>query len=145
MTLFTQASLSDFKVHMDLYLLHLSEYTCQLGSEFKTHGIFIASCNFAAIFQYGSTDAVIPNEFKESLAQDKTSLTALKNWTPVYNSDAIEAESYEFRIHNPKKIRPIMVLISPSRLPLLYWIIFATRCLSSRAGVLGLYLVHGPQ
>lgn len=60
-------------------------------------GVFIASCNFAAIFQYGSTDAVLPNKFKESMVQDETGLTASKNWTPVDNLDAIEAEFCEYQ------------------------------------------------
>jgi len=87
-----QGSLSDFRAHVDLYLLYLNDYICQLGSEFKTCGFFIASCNFAAIFQDVSTDAVLSNEFKGGLAQDETGLTASKNWTPIENLDAIEAD-----------------------------------------------------
>lgn len=96
-TLLAQGSLSDFRAHVDLYLLYLNEYICRLGSEFKTRGVFIASCNFAAIFQYGSTNAVLSNEFKEGLAQDETGLTASKNWTPVENLDTIEAEFCEYQ------------------------------------------------
>lgn len=82
---------------MNEYLLHLEEHIGQHGSEFKMHGVFIASCDFAAILQYMSTDAVLPNEFKESLAQDETSLTASKNWTPVNNVDAIKAAFCEYQ------------------------------------------------
>ncbi|BCR83056.1 uncharacterized protein ACHE_10458S [Aspergillus chevalieri] len=93
--LFMQRPLSDFKTLMNAYLLCLDGYIRQHRSAFKMHGVFIASCNFAAIFQYGSTDAVLSNEFKEGLAQDETSLTASKNWTPVGNLDTIEAEFCE--------------------------------------------------
>lgn len=95
--LFTQGPLSDLKALVNEYLLHMDKYIGRLGSAFKMHGVFIASCNFAAIFQYGSTDAVLPNEFKESLAQDETGLTASKNWTSVDNLDAIEAEFCEYQ------------------------------------------------
>lgn len=95
--LFTQHPLSDFKTLMSKYLFHLDGYISGRGSAFKMCGVFIASCNFAAIFQYGSTDAVLPSKFKESLAQDETGLTASKNWTPVDNLDAIEAEFCEYQ------------------------------------------------
>ncbi|ODM19129.1 hypothetical protein SI65_05746 [Aspergillus cristatus] len=102
-TLLTQGSLSDFRAHVDLYLLYLNEYICQLGSEFKTRGVFIASCNFAAIFQYGSTNAVLSNEFKEGLAQSETGLTASMNWTPVEKLDTIEAEFCEYQNSQSQK------------------------------------------
>ena len=95
--LFMQRPLSDFKTLMSEYLFHLDGYISGRGSAFKMCGVFIASCNFAAIFQYWSTDAVLPNEFKESLAQDETGLTASKNWMPVDNLDAIEAEFCEYQ------------------------------------------------
>ncbi|ODM21095.1 hypothetical protein SI65_04148 [Aspergillus cristatus] len=96
-TLLMQGSLSNFRAHVKFYLLCLDRYICQLGSEFKMRGVFIASCNFAAIFQYGPTNAVLSNEFKEGLAQDKTGLTASMNWTPVENLDTIEAEFCEYQ------------------------------------------------
>ena len=116
--LFTQRPLSDFKTLMNEYL---NEYISGRGSAFKMCGVFIASCNFAAIFQYGSTDAVLPNEFKESLAQDETSLTASKNWTQLRLSFA------SIRTRNPNQNWSTMVLISPSRLSLSYWIILTMR------------------
>lgn len=73
--LFMQCPLSGFKTLMNAYLHHLDEYIHQCGSELKMHGIFIASCNFTAIFQYRSTDSVLSNE---SLAQDETGLTVSK-------------------------------------------------------------------
>ncbi|BCR83540.1 uncharacterized protein ACHE_10942S [Aspergillus chevalieri] len=101
--LFAQRPLSGFKTLMNAYLLCLDKFIGQLGSEFKMHGVFIASCNFAAVFQYGSTDAVLSNEFKESLAQEKTSLTSSKNWTPVENLDTIEAEFCEYKNSQSQK------------------------------------------
>ncbi|ODM18146.1 hypothetical protein SI65_06017 [Aspergillus cristatus] len=86
--LFTQHPLSDFKTLMNAYLLCMDGYIRQHRSAFKMHGVFIASCNFAAIFQYGSTDAVLPNEFKEGLAEDET---------PVDNLDAIVAHFRRYR------------------------------------------------
>ena len=119
-TLLTQGSLSDFRMHVDLHLLYLNEYICQLGSEFKMHGVPITSCNFAAIFQYGSTNAVLSNEFKEGLAQDETNLDVLMNWTPVENLDTIEAEFCEYQnSQSQKKLA--------SRLCLPYWIRLATK------------------
>ena len=56
--LFTQRPISDLKAPVQEYLSHLEEYINQLSVEFKTYGTYMALCNFAAIFQYGSIHAV---------------------------------------------------------------------------------------
>lgn len=57
--------ISDLDASVQEYLSRLKEYIKQLGAAFKTKGAYIASCNFAAIFQYGSIDAVLPSKFGE--------------------------------------------------------------------------------
>jgi len=93
--LFSQGPLSDLKVLVNEYLLHLDKYVGRLGNSFKLHGVYMASCNLAAISQYGVADAVVPAEFKEQ--QQDGSMTASDSWTSVDKVDAIEAEFCEFQ------------------------------------------------
>ena len=67
--LFTQRPISDLKVHVQECLSHLKEYINQLGAAFKIYGAYMALCNFAAIFQYGSMDAVLPSKFEGDFPQ----------------------------------------------------------------------------
>lgn len=39
------------------------------GAAFKTYGAYMALCNFAVIFQYGSIGAVLPSKFEEDFPQ----------------------------------------------------------------------------
>jgi len=99
--LFSQGPLPDLKMLVNEYLLHLNKYIGRLGNSFKLHGVYMASCNFAAISQYGVADAVIPVEFKEQ--QQDESMTASENWTSVDDLNAIEAEFCEFQDSQSQK------------------------------------------
>lgn len=64
--LFKKRPISDLRTPVQVYLSHLKEYIDQFGAEFKIYGAYMASCNFAAIFQYGSIDAVLPSKCSRS-------------------------------------------------------------------------------
>lgn len=67
-------------------------YIGRLSADFRLHGAYMSLSNFAAIFQYGSADAVIPNEFKQSTGQLQPSemyRTASEKWTPVDKVNAV--------------------------------------------------------
>ena len=77
------------------FLQHLDMYIGRLGANFRLHGAYMSLSNFAAIFQYGAADAVIPGEFKQSSGPIEPSAayrTASERWIPVEKVDAIEAE-----------------------------------------------------
>ena len=69
--LFKQNPVSDLRVPMQQYLSELREYIVQVGEEFEYYGTYMALCNFAAIFEYGSTTALLPLTFKSALQQDE--------------------------------------------------------------------------
>ena len=69
--LFKQHTLSNLKAPVQEYLSQLKEYINQLGAVFKTKEVYMASCNFAAIFQYESIDAVLPSKFEEDFLRQQ--------------------------------------------------------------------------
>ena len=92
--LFTHGSIDKFKTLVQEYLSHLDMYIGRLGAAFRLHGAYMASSNFAAVFQYGFPDAVLPSEFKQDTAaqQPQSYSSASENWTPGNNLDKIEAD-----------------------------------------------------
>ena len=69
--LFKKNPVSDLRVPMQQYLSELREYIVQVGEEFEFYGTYMALCNFAAIFEYGSTAALLPLTFRSALQQDE--------------------------------------------------------------------------
>ena len=67
--LFKKGPISDLRTSVQVYLSHLKKYINEFGAEFKIHGAYMASCNFAAIFEYGSMDAKLPSKFEENFPQ----------------------------------------------------------------------------
>ena len=60
-------SFRHFRGHMEQYLSKLREYIHQVGEEFEINGIYMALCNFAPIFEYGSENALLPPTFRLAL------------------------------------------------------------------------------
>ena len=99
--LFTQSSspsgldVSGLAIETQEFLQHLDMYIGRLSTAFRLHGAYMSLSNFAAIFQYGAADAVIPGEFKKN-TEPRQILevyhTASEEWTPVDKVDAVEAE-----------------------------------------------------
>ena len=80
------------------FLQHLDMYIGRLGVNFRLHGAYMSLSNFAAIFQYGAADTVIPGEFKQGsglLEPSEAYCTASERWIAVEKVDAIEAEFVE--------------------------------------------------
>lgn len=99
--LFTQSSspsgldVSGLAIQTQEFLQHLDMYIGRLSAAFRLHGAYMSLSNFAAIFQYGAADAVIPGEFKQNTGQLQPSevyRTASEKWTPVDEVNAVEAE-----------------------------------------------------
>ena len=74
------------------FLEHLDMYIGRLSAAFRLHGVYMSLSNFAAIFQYGAADAVIPAEFGEDSRH-----TASEKWIPVDKIDVVEEEFVKSR------------------------------------------------
>lgn len=83
------------------FLAFLEEYTGRMGPNFKQQGVFIASCNFAAVLEYATANALLPSEFSTNAAQSKSMddiyLASERFWTPVGDVKAVEADLLESR------------------------------------------------
>ena len=80
------------------FLQHLDMYIGRLSAAFRLHGVYMSLSNFAAIFQYGAADAVIPSEFNQDAEQPAdVNHTASEKWTPVENVDAVEEDFVKSR------------------------------------------------
>ena len=99
--LFTQSSspsgldVSGFVMHTQEFLQHLDMYIGRWGMDFRLHGAYMSLSNFAAIFQYGVADAVIPSEFLKGAGQQEPTdakQSAFEQWIPVDRVDAVEEE-----------------------------------------------------
>ena len=69
--LFKKGPISDLQTSVQVYLSHLKKYIDEFGTKFKIYRAYIASCNFAAIFEYGSVDAKLPSKFEENFLQQQ--------------------------------------------------------------------------
>ena len=103
--LFTQDRMSGLNVsgvtaQTREFLEHLDMYIGRLGAAFRLHGAYMALSNFAAIFQYGVADAVLPREFKQDAGQEAYQ-TASEMWAPVENPKAVETEFVQYRDSPP--------------------------------------------
>ena len=77
------------------FLQYLDIFIGQMSTAFSLLGAYMSLSNFAAIFQYGATDAVIPGEFEKSMGSPQLPEVyhaASKEWIPVDKVDAIKAE-----------------------------------------------------
>lgn len=95
--LFKQYLISDLEASVQEYLFQLKEYINQLGAVFKTKGAYIASCNFAAIFQYGSIDVVLPSKFEEGFPRREQQGEGECEGEPsklIYNGSCLAFETF---------------------------------------------------
>lgn len=111
--LFTQGPFSGLKANVQELFAHLETYIGRLGAAFRLHGAFMASCNFAAIFQYGFADAVLAGEFKQNTQPESRQdphRFASENWTSIEDLDTIETEFTKY--HNSQPLTQIIYYAS---------------------------------
>jgi hypothetical protein len=65
--IFTKGSVSQFVGLVDTFLYLLDKYIGRVGAIFREQGVYIASSNYATIFEYGQPDAIIPPMFDQKL------------------------------------------------------------------------------
>jgi hypothetical protein len=72
-----------------------------MGSNFKLQGVYISSCNFAAVLEYASPDALLLGEFSTNAAQstslDNIYFASRKFWTPVSDLKTVEDDFLALR------------------------------------------------
>lgn len=64
---------------------NLERYIGRMGAAFRLQGVYMMSCNFAALFEYNHPDAVLPAEFDQSTEFSKSQRyrPAPERWTPA--------------------------------------------------------------
>ncbi|RHZ74264.1 hypothetical protein CDV55_108535 [Aspergillus turcosus] len=79
------------------FLADLDTHVGRMGAAFKMQGVYISSCNFAAIFEYNHPDAPLPAKFypggiHQGRSSSETQLTSAKPPTPTGDLNPSEAE-----------------------------------------------------
>ncbi|KAL3471389.1 hypothetical protein BJX99DRAFT_263320 [Aspergillus californicus] len=80
----------------DDFLSFLEQYVGRMGPTFKMQGVYIASCNFAAVLEYGAPKGLLPAEFSTSSTQSRSTddiyFASHRYWTPVGDFKTVEAD-----------------------------------------------------
>ncbi|EAW12801.1 uncharacterized protein ACLA_012290 [Aspergillus clavatus NRRL 1] len=79
------------------FLSPLDTHVGRMSAAFKTQGVYISSCNFAGLFEYGQPDALLPAAFHQDGVQQGQSLAdihqaATDMWTPACDLHLVEAD-----------------------------------------------------
>ncbi|KAL4981126.1 hypothetical protein BDW66DRAFT_124032 [Aspergillus desertorum] len=78
------------------FLSLLEQYVGRLGPTFKAQGVYIASCNSAAVLEYAAPNALLPGEFRTNAARSKSMddiyFASHRFWTPVGDLKTIESD-----------------------------------------------------
>ncbi|KAF7158200.1 hypothetical protein CNMCM6106_004566 [Aspergillus hiratsukae] len=79
------------------FLADLDTHVGRMGAAFKMQGVYISSCNFAAIFEYNHPDAPLPAKFypggiHQERSSSETQLTSAKPPIPTGDLNPTEAE-----------------------------------------------------
>ncbi|KAL2818440.1 hypothetical protein BDW59DRAFT_128461 [Aspergillus cavernicola] len=94
--IFTGDLASLFMSTCDDFLSFLEQYIGRIGPAFKMQGVYIASCNFAAVLEYGAPKALLPAELSTSNAQprsmDDIYFASHRYWTPIGDLKTVEAD-----------------------------------------------------
>ncbi|KAE8150724.1 hypothetical protein BDV25DRAFT_153919 [Aspergillus avenaceus] len=95
--LFTQNPAVFFVKSADEFLTSLHKYVPRLGVSFRMQGIHLSSTNFAAMLEYGETDALLSAEFHQLAAQpprpiDDVYASAADQWGAVTDPNTIVTE-----------------------------------------------------
>ncbi|RDW74356.1 uncharacterized protein DSM5745_07018 [Aspergillus mulundensis] len=96
------------------FLSSLEQYIGRMGPTFKPQGVYISSCNFAAVLEYAAQTALLPREFFTNAAQSKSMddiyFASHRFWTRVDDLKTIEADFLETR--NSETISPVVFYAS---------------------------------
>lgn len=88
----------------DDFLSYLDRSIGEMGSNFKLQGVYIASCNFAAVLEYASPNALLIGEFftngAQPISMDNIYLASRKFWTPVSDLKTVEDDFLALRDSN---------------------------------------------
>ncbi|KAL1999539.1 hypothetical protein VTN02DRAFT_4376 [Thermoascus thermophilus] len=92
--LFTKGSVDRFIKLVDEFLSLLDNYIGRVGPLFREQGVHIASSNYAAIFEYGQQDAIMPDIFDQqkikAVSFQTTYESAQQFWRNLGNESSSE-------------------------------------------------------
>ncbi|KKA16301.1 hypothetical protein T310_10098 [Rasamsonia emersonii CBS 393.64] len=74
--LFTRGKINAFTMSAHQFLSSLGTYIGRIGAVFREQGVYIASSNYAAIFDFGQSDAILPRMFEPRALQEIPSSSA---------------------------------------------------------------------
>ncbi|KAL5337181.1 hypothetical protein BJX70DRAFT_253193 [Aspergillus crustosus] len=104
--LFTGDTSESFIGKSTEFLSLLDQCVGRMGSAYKQQGVYISSCNLAAVMEYAGPGAVLPAEFLATSAQPKSMediyLTADQSWTPAEDLKAIETNFLASKDSEPR-------------------------------------------
>ncbi|KAL4884158.1 hypothetical protein BJY04DRAFT_206014 [Aspergillus karnatakaensis] len=87
------------------FLSLLEQTVGRMGSAFKLQGVYITSCNLAAVMEYASPGAFLPAEFLASASQPKSMesiyLTPEQSWSPTDDPESVEVDFLAARDSEP--------------------------------------------
>ncbi|KAL2010228.1 hypothetical protein VTN00DRAFT_6035 [Thermoascus crustaceus] len=93
--LFTKGSVDRFIKLVDEFLSLLDNYIGRVGALFREQGVYIASANYAAIFEYGQTNAIMPDMFDhqkiKAVSFQTTYESAQRFWGNLDNTSCSES------------------------------------------------------
>lgn len=94
--LFTRGATDQALMLAGHFLSNLEIYIGRMGAAFRLQGAYIMSSNFAAIFEYGQTDALLPAEFRQSTEPADSqgpivSFPVAECWTPEYRLESVKS------------------------------------------------------
>lgn len=92
--LFMRQANDGLVVLVGYFLSALEKHIGRMGAAFRLQGVYIMSCNFAAVFEYGVVDAVLPAGFGKSIEFPKSRIdrSASERWSPTSRLREIEAD-----------------------------------------------------
>ncbi|KKK22502.1 hypothetical protein ARAM_000595 [Aspergillus rambellii] len=94
--MFTRDASDTFMGTCAEFLSFLEQYIGRTGPAFKMQGVYIVSCNFASVLEYGATNALLPTEFLQGPAHPASMediyIASHRHWTHVRELKTIEAD-----------------------------------------------------
>lgn len=92
--IFTRGVTNESIISSSHFLSNLENHIGRIGSTFRLRGVHIMCSNFAAMFAYGQTDAILPVEFNQATEPANVGVyqSDPEHWTPARRLETIKSE-----------------------------------------------------
>ncbi|RMJ23758.1 hypothetical protein PHISP_05381 [Aspergillus sp. HF37] len=95
--LFTRQVSNELVLLVDYFISTLDKHIGRMGAAFKLQGVYIMSSHFAALFEYGHADALVPAGLDKSTEPPKSRISQSDCETPTSRLKEIEADLQTYR------------------------------------------------